>query len=988
MSKRNKKTKNKKSEIDAIDDVYENEKTRKIEKKSKKRDKKEISAKKAARCQKREERRRKKALRRNDDAELYSPEKMRGFALSIPIGYFLRFFSIGLSVFGVCALIVDSFEFAEINLWWLLLFCVGAVSAFSLCFIGVKTLIAGVGLIAAFVGGAWLFVGSPATLALSGVETLWNRAMEMLEELGYATFGDLSLPSLGALSVSADAYERALIYGGIFTVAALLSLIFAAFSAKRTRILPMLIFGGAICAICFTYNLTGSNIGIVCILAGLCSTLVLSGYDKLYAEHKKSKKSRAYSGFASSLAGLLVIAVLAGPAAAMKEPWREIKSTSRPISSARNIVMTLLTGGDPRLNVMNSLIDKRSVDLEDIEFNGTQLFSVSAYTQNQNIYLRSWIGSDFDFDGNSWNVLSDDDYKEMLETMRSRYSGISGDTITYSLYSRLNPWLDADSFPKNGYYGESKLGYYATLVDVRSIKSTGLLYTMPQSYAGSVIGNYISGSRENGYDQSVNLYSDGIYTSSWLNLKKEFTAPAIVPTYIDRSYAETAAKQAKYNLVINDFLNNVSNVSIASADELRTKFAERLEREGLSDFGTDGLEEFFASSNRRQWIAENVTAYEQYEAYVKSFYTTTSDSQGAKTVASELLDEVNAASTDFDKIMAVVNYMVLNYEYTYTPTKPSGEYSSDLDAFLLETKNGYCVQFATAATLIFRELGIPARYVQGYVANDFYSSTDDDGDKIYRSKVTDEDAHAWVEVWIDGLGWRMVEVTPGYYSDIYYVDRNSDSNIPSIVETATKKPDSTTEPITSEPSVTTDDKKGDDDEDESFSFDTDDLVRVCIIAASIGLVCGAVLLLVRRQKKIRAGREYYIERAVYGSFDDTDEMTDISRVLVDGIWQIISCTVGKPNVGQSPIEFAYTIDHPSRPQKDDKKGAAAVRRRLSWSHTMTEITMIIEKLEFSGNIDRDELEMLGEFIDSLIKTEYTALSPIKKLWYHYIRAII
>lgn len=55
---------------------------------------------------------------------------------------------------------------------------------------------------------------------------------------------------------------------------------------------------------------------------------------------------------------------------------------------------------------------------------------------------------------------------------------------------------------------------------------------------------------------------------------------------------------------------------------------------------------------------------------------------------------------------------------------------------------------------------------------------------------------------------------------------------------------------------------------------------------------------------------------------------------------------------------------------------------------MTEITMIIEKLEFSGNIDRDELEMLGEFIDSLIKTEYTALSPIKKLWYRYIRAII
>lgn len=936
------------------------------------------------------ERRKKRALRRNEDATLYAPDRMKGFPLSIPIGYLLRFFSIGLSVFGICALIVDSFELVEINLWALLLYCVGSVAAFSLCFIGGKLILVGAGMIAAFVGGVFLFVGSPLTLITDGVERLWSRMMDMLEELGYATLSRFDLPSLGALSVSSDRIEAVLIYGGIFTLATLIGLIFAAFSAKRTRLVPMLIFGGLICAVCFTYNLTGSNIGIVSILAGLCSTVVLSAYDRLYAEHKNSKKSRAYSGFSSALAGLLVIAVLAGPAAAIKTPWREIKAISRPISSARNIVMTLLTGGDPRLNVMNSLIDKRSAELEDIHFDGVQLFKVSSYTKNQNIYLRSWIASDFNESDNSWNLLTDDDYKDMLAVMRNRYTGISGDTLTYSLYRRLDSWLDPDSFPKDKYYGESRLGYYATLVDVESIKSTGLLYTMPQSYVGASIGNYEHLSREDKYSESVDLYSDGIYTSSWLNLKKAFTAPAILPTYIHKNYAANADSAAKYNLLVNDFLKNAANIATSDADDLRERFTERLKLEGLSSYGTDGIEEFLESSNRRQWIAENVSAYEEYAAYVKEFYGKGASLESVKSIAAELYDEVSAAPTDFDKIMAVVNYMILNYKYTTEPTKPSGEYASDIDSFLLETKDGYCVQFATAATLILRELGIPARYVQGYLANNFYESKDDEGNKIYRSSVTDEDAHAWVEVWIDGLGWRTIEVTPSYYSAIYYIDRSSDSKLPSIVDPVTSRPEFTTPPETSDTTTEPDvkDDEGDEGEKDKFTLSAADIAKICISIGAVAIVAVIMLLMYKRQKKIREGRDYYIERAIYGNFEDKTEMAAISGVLIDCIWEVVRLTVAKVHSGETPLEFAYRADHPARPDPRDKKAAAAIRRRLAWSHTMTEITEIMEELEFSGEISREGLERLGEFAESLIKTEYSALSIPKKLWYRYVRAVM
>ena len=72
-------------------------------------------------------------------------------------------------------------------------------------------------------------------------------------------------------------------------------------------------------------------------------------------------------------------------------------------------------------------------------------------------------------------------------------------------------------------------------------------------------------------------------------------------------------------------------------------------------------------------------------------------------------------------------------------------------AFLRDYKEGICQHFASAATLIYRALGIPARYTIGYAAQTKAGETVD---------VTTKNAHAWVEVYIDGLGWVNVEVTP------------------------------------------------------------------------------------------------------------------------------------------------------------------------------------------------------------------------------------
>lgn len=99
---------------------------------------------------------------------------------------------------------------------------------------------------------------------------------------------------------------------------------------------------------------------------------------------------------------------------------------------------------------------------------------------------------------------------------------------------------------------------------------------------------------------------------------------------------------------------------------------------------------------------------------------------------------------------AVADYLASFTHYDLsTPAQPLGE--DFVSYFLTESHQGYCAHYATAATLILREMGVPARFVSGYAA-DLVS-----GQSV---NVPDQNAHAWVEIYVDGFGWQPVDVTP------------------------------------------------------------------------------------------------------------------------------------------------------------------------------------------------------------------------------------
>ncbi len=142
--------------------------------------------------------------------------------------------------------------------------------------------------------------------------------------------------------------------------------------------------------------------------------------------------------------------------------------------------------------------------------------------------------------------------------------------------------------------------------------------------------------------------------------------------------------------------------------------------------------------------------------------------------------EIDGTSTDA-AVSAVSQYFQANIPYTIRPGKtPKNE--DFINYFLTDNRKGYCAHYASAATLMFRYMGIPARYVEGY-AIDFYQITDGelvegaeyedyfDGyselgeTALVEVKVTDADAHAWVEIYTVGEGWHVVDVTPAAESE-------------------------------------------------------------------------------------------------------------------------------------------------------------------------------------------------------------------------------
>lgn len=178
---------------------------------------------------------------------------------------------------------------------------------------------------------------------------------------------------------------------------------------------------------------------------------------------------------------------------------------------------------------------------------------------------------------------------------------------------------------------------------------------------------------------------------------------------------------------------------------------------------------------RKKWSTPSALSSDEaaYRSFVYSNYLDLPESFSPETIFDEsyyryitaeesitgksTLDEMTVLNR---KIYFIKKWLRDNCEYSLSTEKlPAGK---DFVDNFLENREGSCSHFASAAIIMCRYAGIPARYAEGYIIK----PKDFPGDVSVGSSavvdVTDLRGHAWAEIYLDGFGWYPVEFTSGY----------------------------------------------------------------------------------------------------------------------------------------------------------------------------------------------------------------------------------
>lgn len=105
----------------------------------------------------------------------------------------------------------------------------------------------------------------------------------------------------------------------------------------------------------------------------------------------------------------------------------------------------------------------------------------------------------------------------------------------------------------------------------------------------------------------------------------------------------------------------------------------------------------------------------------------------------------------YEKATAIQTYLTSHYRYSLDA--PLAEQHQPLEEFLFARKTGYCEHYATAMVIMLRTVGVPARLVTGFMATEW-------NEYGHYYIVRQQDAHAWVEVYLPHSGWIRMDPTP------------------------------------------------------------------------------------------------------------------------------------------------------------------------------------------------------------------------------------
>lgn len=208
---------------------------------------------------------------------------------------------------------------------------------------------------------------------------------------------------------------------------------------------------------------------------------------------------------------------------------------------------------------------------------------------------------------------------------------------------------------------------------------------------------------------------------------------------------------------INAFSTEQPNVALwlnSYTERLTTKTFEQLEQP-LEQYEMTYTTPEYSYTKLKAPIEADEILYSQYfDAYLQL------PNQLPERVTELAYDIIKSRSTDYDKARAIEQYFKRNgFTYETEDIAVPDEGQDYVDQFLFETRIGYCDNFSTSMVVLLRSVGIPARWVKGY-ANGTEVGKTEDGMRTF--EIQNNDAHSWVEAFIEGIGWMPFEPTIGF----------------------------------------------------------------------------------------------------------------------------------------------------------------------------------------------------------------------------------
>lgn len=112
-----------------------------------------------------------------------------------------------------------------------------------------------------------------------------------------------------------------------------------------------------------------------------------------------------------------------------------------------------------------------------------------------------------------------------------------------------------------------------------------------------------------------------------------------------------------------------------------------------------------------------------------------------------------------ERILLLLKQLRSQFPYRMSGSRVPDSNQDFVDHFLFEQQFGYCDHFSTSFVVMLRTLEIPARWVKGFHTGEIVKYPSQTN-SFYELKIRNRDAHSWVEVYLDGVGWIALDPTP------------------------------------------------------------------------------------------------------------------------------------------------------------------------------------------------------------------------------------